>query len=141
VVARPGQHGGADRARQRRRVLAHRARLRCPWRWPGGGAGPAVRDPAKVVFDLAVMLAVGRDCLADVAVLRAEPGVYGPVPPPTSSTPCVSFGAFRIRAAADCRDGSKPAVQRDASSVPANGSSAAFRNVPRVPPEAVDHPG
>ena len=45
-----------------------------PWRKP-----LAVHDPAKVVLDLAVTLALGGDCLADVAVLRAEPGVYGPV--------------------------------------------------------------
>ena len=44
------------------------------WRKP-----TAVHDPAKVVLDLAVTLALGGDCLADVAVLRAEPGVYGPV--------------------------------------------------------------
>ncbi len=35
-----------------------------------------MHDPAKVVLDLAVTLALGDDCLADVAVLRAEPGVY-----------------------------------------------------------------
>jgi len=52
-----------------------------PWRKPN-----AVHDPAKVVLDLAVMLALGGDCLADVAVLRAEPGVYGPV----ASDPTVS---------------------------------------------------
>ncbi len=39
----------------------------------------AVHDPAKVVLDLAVALALGGDCLADVAVLRAQPGVFGPV--------------------------------------------------------------
>ena len=44
-----------------------------PWRKPA-----AVHDPAKVVLDLAVSLALGGDCLADVAVLRAEPGVFGP---------------------------------------------------------------
>src|SRR3954463_768156 len=37
----------------------------------------AVHDPAKVVLDLALLLALGGDCLADVALLRAEPGVYG----------------------------------------------------------------
>jgi hypothetical protein len=52
-----------------------------PWRKPN-----AVHDPAKVVLDLAVTLALGGDCLADVAVLRAEPGVYGPV----ASDPTVS---------------------------------------------------
>jgi hypothetical protein len=51
------------------------------WRKPA-----AVHDPAKVVCDLALTLAVGGDCLADVAVLRAEPGVYGPV----ASDPTVS---------------------------------------------------
>ena len=43
-----------------------------PWRKP-----LAVHDPAKVILDLAVTLALGGDHLADVALLRAEPGVYG----------------------------------------------------------------
>jgi Transposase DDE domain group 1 len=51
------------------------------WRRPN-----AVHDPAKVVCDLAVTLALGGDCLADVALLRAEPGVYGRV----ASDPTVS---------------------------------------------------
>ena len=46
----------------------------------------AVHDPAKVLLDLAVAFALGGDCLADVAVLRAEPGVYGRV----ASDPTVS---------------------------------------------------
>ena len=45
------------------------------WRAPR-----AVHDPGKIIGDLAVMLALGGDCLADVAVLRAEPAVFGPVP-------------------------------------------------------------
>lgn len=52
-----------------------------PWRKP-----MAVHDPAKVLLDLAVTLVLGGDCLADVAVLRAEPGVYGQV----ASDPTVS---------------------------------------------------
>ncbi len=52
-----------------------------PWRKP-----LAVHDPAKVVLDLAVALALGGGCLADVALLRAEPGLYGPV----ASDPTVS---------------------------------------------------
>ena len=51
------------------------------WRAPR-----AVHDPAKVLLDLAITLALGGDCLADIAVLRAEPGVYGPV----ASDPTVS---------------------------------------------------
>ena len=39
----------------------------------------AVHDPAKVVLDLAVTLALGGDCLADVALLLGEPGLYGRV--------------------------------------------------------------
>ena len=46
----------------------------------------AVHDPGKVVLDLAVSLALGGDCLADIALLRSEPGVYGRV----ASDPTVS---------------------------------------------------
>lgn len=51
------------------------------WRKP-----MAIHDPAKVVIDLAVALALGGDCLADIALLRAEPGVFGLV----ASDPTVS---------------------------------------------------
>jgi hypothetical protein len=37
----------------------------------------AVYDPGKMVADLAVAVALGGDCLADVAVLRAEPELFG----------------------------------------------------------------
>jgi len=46
----------------------------------------ATHDPAKVLLDLAVAVALGGDCLADVAVLRAEPRVFGRV----ASDPTVS---------------------------------------------------
>lgn len=46
----------------------------------------ATHDPAKVVLDLALSLALGGDCLADVGVLRGEPGVFGRV----ASDPTVS---------------------------------------------------
>jgi hypothetical protein len=52
-----------------------------PWRRP-----LAIHDPGKVVLDLALMLALGGDCLADIGLLRAEPGVYGRV----ASDPTVS---------------------------------------------------
>jgi len=52
-----------------------------PWRKP-----LAVHDPGKVLFDLAMSLAIGGDCLADVAQLRAEPAVFGYV----ASDPTVS---------------------------------------------------
>ncbi|MCM3662377.1 IS1380 family transposase [Georgenia satyanarayanai] len=52
-----------------------------PWRKP-----LAVHDPAKVITDLAACLALGGDTLSDVALLRAEPDLYGPV----ASDPTVS---------------------------------------------------
>ena len=39
----------------------------------------AIHDPAKVITDLAVTVALGGDCMADIALLRAEPGLYGRV--------------------------------------------------------------
>lgn len=44
------------------------------WRKP-----TAVHDPGKVILDLALTLAIGGDCLADIAQLRASPGVFGRV--------------------------------------------------------------
>jgi len=46
----------------------------------------AVHDPGKVITDLALSLALGGDCLADIAVLRAEPAVFGRV----ASDPTIS---------------------------------------------------
>lgn len=43
-----------------------------PWRKPN-----ARHDPGKILVDLALSLAVGGDCLADAAVLRDQPGVFG----------------------------------------------------------------
>jgi hypothetical protein len=51
------------------------------WRAPR-----AVHDPGKIVTDLVMALALGGDCLADVAVLRAQPQLFGPV----ASDPVVS---------------------------------------------------
>jgi hypothetical protein len=51
------------------------------WRAPR-----AVHDPGKILTDLAIALALGGDCLADVAVLRAQPQLCGPV----ASDPVIS---------------------------------------------------
>jgi hypothetical protein len=51
------------------------------WRAPR-----AVHDPGKILTDLVMTLALGGDCLADVAVLRAQPVLCGPV----ASDPVVS---------------------------------------------------
>jgi hypothetical protein len=52
-----------------------------PWRRPN-----ARHDPGKIITDLALSLAIGGDCLADIAVLRDQPGVFGLV----ASDPTVS---------------------------------------------------
>ena len=46
----------------------------------------AVHDPGKIICDLAMSLVLGGEALSDLATLRAEPGVYGPV----ASDPTVS---------------------------------------------------
>ena len=51
------------------------------WRAPR-----AVHDPGKIIADLATTVALGGDCLADVAVLRAQPQLAGPV----ASDPVIS---------------------------------------------------
>src|SRR5947207_6207655 len=51
------------------------------WRAPR-----SVHDPGKIVADLAAAVALGGDCLADIAVLRAQPELAGPV----ASDPVVS---------------------------------------------------
>ncbi len=71
-----GQAGGALLARTAEltglTVALHEGLGR--WRKP-----TARHDPAKTVLDLAIAVALGGDAMADVAVLRAEPGLYGPV--------------------------------------------------------------
>ena len=53
--------------------------------------------PGKVLLDLAVATAVGGDCLADIAVLRSDPGVFGQV----ASDPTVSRVIDALAADAD----------------------------------------
>jgi len=63
-----------------------------PWRRP-----LATHDPGKIVLDLAVTVALGGDAAADVAVLRAQPAVFGPV----ASDPTVSRLIGRLADDAD----------------------------------------
>ena len=46
------------------------------WRAPR-----AVHDPGKIVADLAAAVALGGDCLADIAVLREQPELAGRASP------------------------------------------------------------
>jgi hypothetical protein len=52
-----------------------------PW-----ASSRTVHDPGKVLLDVATAVALGGDCLADVAVVRAQPEVFGLV----ASDPTVS---------------------------------------------------
>ncbi|WP_327188526.1 IS1380 family transposase [Streptomyces xinghaiensis] len=63
-----------------------------PWRRPR-----AVHDPGKILLDVALAVALGGDCLADVGMLRAEPAVFGPV----ASDPTVSRLIDTIAASGD----------------------------------------
>src|ERR687893_324694 len=57
----------------------------------------ATHDPGKIVLDLAIAVALGGDAACDIAVLRAQPGVFGPV----ASDPTVSRLITRLAADAD----------------------------------------
>ncbi|MBD8057328.1 IS1380 family transposase [Rhodococcus ruber] len=57
----------------------------------------ARHDPGKIVLDLAVSLAIGGDCLADIAQLRAHPELFGAV----ASDPTVSRLISRLAADTD----------------------------------------
>ena len=52
-----------------------------PWR-----PARSVHDPGKTVLNLAVTIALGGDCLADAAVIRAQPELFGAV----ASDPTIS---------------------------------------------------
>jgi hypothetical protein len=45
-----------------------------PWRAVG-----ATHDPGKVLLDVATAVALGGDCLADVAAVRSQPELFGSV--------------------------------------------------------------
>ncbi len=67
-------------------------RLLGRWRKP-----LATHDPGKIVADLAVAVALGGDAACDIAVLRAQPGVFGVV----ASDPTVSRLIARLAEDAD----------------------------------------
>src|SRR5690242_16743786 len=79
-----------------------------PWRAPR-----AVHDPGKIVADLAAALVLGGDCLADIAVLRGQPDLAGPVASdPVVSRLVRSLAADELRALAAIRAGRAAARER-----------------------------
>ena len=77
-----------------------------PWRKP-----LAVHDPGKVVVDLALALALGGDCLADVALLRAEPAVFGRVASDPTVSRCIDALAADAPAALRAIDSARAAAR------------------------------
>ena len=57
------------------------SRALSPWRM-----ARSLHDPGKTALDLVVAIALGGDCLADAAVVRAQPEVFGTV----ASDPTIS---------------------------------------------------
>jgi Transposase DDE domain group 1 len=80
--------------------LADRLGLTAALSWrPGRGHIRRHRhDPGAVLRDLAVVLADGGDCLSDLAVLRDQPELFGPVA--STATAWAGGGAGRRRRAA-----------------------------------------
>jgi Transposase DDE domain group 1 len=73
----------------------------------------SVHDPGKTVQDLAVAIALGGDCLADVAVLRAQPGLFGAVASdPTVSRLMDSLGEDAVASVAALRSARAGARER-----------------------------
>ncbi len=72
------------------------SRALSPWR-----SARSVHDPGKTVLDLAVGIALGGDCLADAAVVRAQPELFGAVASdPTISRLLESLGEDAVAAIA-----------------------------------------
>ncbi len=69
--------GSALLAQVADKTRADAGRCRCAWR--ALQAAPAGHDPGRVVRDLAVMLADGGDCLADLGAVRDQDALFGAV--------------------------------------------------------------
>lgn len=91
-----------------------------PWRKP-----LASHNPGKILTDLAIAVAIGGDCLADLAVVRGQSGVFGPV----ASDPTVSRLIATLAADSD-------AALAAINSARATARAAAW---PAAGPDAPDH--
>jgi hypothetical protein len=108
------------------------SRMLAPWRRP-----LSVQDPAKVILDLAVTLALGGECLADIALLRSTPGVFGLVasdPTVSRSVDALAADAPAVLAAIE----SARAVARARASQLAGSSHAPDHGVDAARPLTID---
>jgi Transposase DDE domain group 1 len=71
----------------------------------------AIHDPGKIVLDLAVAVALGGDCAADIGVLRAQPGVFGLVASDPTVSRLVATLAEDVDAALDAIAGARAAAR------------------------------
>lgn len=96
------------------------SRVLSPWR-----PVRSVHDPGKIVLDLAVAIALGGDCLADAAVVRAQPELFGTVASdPTISRLIETLGddaAAVITAIRTARAAARATVWAHRAPVPATG--------------------
>lgn len=88
-------------------------RLLGRWRKP-----LAVHDPGKIVADLAVAVALGGDAAADVAVLRAQPGVFGPVASESTASRLITTLAGDADAAVAAISAARAAARERVSPTP-----------------------
>jgi hypothetical protein len=79
------------------------------WRRP-----TARHDPGKVLLDLAISLAMGGDCLADIAQLRAHPQVFGPVASDPTVSRCIDTLAADAPAALAAIAAARAAARKQA---------------------------
>ena len=67
-----------------------------PWR-----SDRATHDPGKVLLDLGTAVALGGDCAADVAVVRAQPQLFGAVASDPTVSRLISTLAADVEAAVE----------------------------------------
>ena len=87
-----------------------------------------MRDPGKVLADLATSVALGGDCLADVALLRAQPDLFGHV----ASDPTVSRLVDRLAEDADRALAALRTARADARAVSSAHASPVAEGTPVV---------
>ena len=79
------------------------------WRKPS-----ATHDPGKILTDLAVSLAVGGDCLADIDQLRSRPQVFGPVASDPTVSRLIATLAADVRAVLSAINTARAAARQNA---------------------------
>jgi Transposase DDE domain group 1 len=77
------------------------------WRAPR-----ATHDPGKVMVDLAVAVTLGGDCLSDIAVVRAQPELFGPVASDPTISRLITTLAGDVDAAVDAIRVARAAARR-----------------------------